>query len=82
MPRATMKKRDRWKGRKESLGKETDALDPDEHFDVIALLLELRVGREHNIFIFVIMLGHRSVSWHGLLVFPARWPPYEMNDLF
>jgi hypothetical protein len=29
MPRATMKKRDRWKGRKESLGKETDALDPD-----------------------------------------------------
>jgi hypothetical protein len=38
--RATMKQTDRYKGRKESLGKETDALDPDEHFDVIALMLE------------------------------------------
>ena len=36
--RATMKQRDRCKGRKESLGKETDALDPDKHFDVILLL--------------------------------------------
>jgi hypothetical protein len=35
-----MKQRDRCKGRKESLGKETDVLDPDEHFDVIALMLE------------------------------------------
>jgi hypothetical protein len=26
-------------GRKESLRKETDVLDPDEHFDVIALML-------------------------------------------
>ena len=34
-----MKQTDRYKGRKESLGKETDALDPDEHFDVIALML-------------------------------------------
>jgi len=33
--RATMKQRDRCKGRKE-----TDALNPDEHFDVIALMLE------------------------------------------
>ena len=33
-----MKQRDRCKGRKESLGKETDALDPDKHFDVILLL--------------------------------------------
>ena len=38
--RATMKQRDRCKGRKESLGKETDALDPDEHFDVNALMSE------------------------------------------
>jgi hypothetical protein len=30
--------KDRCKGRKESLGKETDALDPDKHFDVILLL--------------------------------------------
>ena len=37
--RATMKQRDRYKGSKESLGKETDALDPDEHFGVIALML-------------------------------------------
>ena len=36
--RATMKQRDRCKGRKESLGKETDALDPDEHFNVILFL--------------------------------------------
>jgi hypothetical protein len=35
-----MKQRDRCKGRKESLGKETDVLDPDEHFDVIALMLD------------------------------------------
>ena len=35
-----MKQTDRYKGRKESLGKETDALDPDEHFDVSALMLE------------------------------------------
>ena len=34
-----MKQGNRCKGRKESLGKETDALDPDEHFDVIALML-------------------------------------------
>jgi hypothetical protein len=34
-----MKQMDRYKGRKESLGKETDALDPDEYFDVIALML-------------------------------------------
>jgi hypothetical protein len=32
--------KDRCKGRKESLGKETDAWDLDEHFDVIALMLE------------------------------------------
>jgi hypothetical protein len=38
--RATMKQRDRYKGKKESLGKETDILDPDEHLDVIALMLE------------------------------------------
>jgi hypothetical protein len=31
----------RCKGRKESFGKETDVLDPDEHFDVTALLLRL-----------------------------------------
>jgi hypothetical protein len=36
---ATMKQMDRYKGRKESLGKETDALDPDEHCGVIALML-------------------------------------------
>ena len=35
-----MKQRDQCKGRKESLGKETDALDPDEHFDVTTLMLE------------------------------------------
>jgi hypothetical protein len=35
-----MKQTDRCKGKKESLGKETDALDTDEHFDVIALMLE------------------------------------------
>ena len=35
-----MKQRDRYKGKKESLGKETDILDPDEHLDVIALMLE------------------------------------------
>ena len=35
-----MKQRGRSKGTKKSLGKETDALDPDEHFDVIALMLE------------------------------------------
>ena len=34
-----MKQRDGCKGRKESLGKETDALDPDKHFDMIALML-------------------------------------------
>ena len=34
-----MKQRDRYKGNKESLGKETDALDPDVHFDAIALML-------------------------------------------
>ena len=34
-----MKQRDRCKGRKESLGKETDALDPDEHFDAVTLML-------------------------------------------
>ena len=34
-----MKQGDRWKGRKESLRKETSALDPEEHFDVIALML-------------------------------------------
>jgi hypothetical protein len=34
-----MKQKDGCKGRKESLGKETDALDPDEHLDVIALML-------------------------------------------
>ena len=34
-----MKQRDRCKGRKESLGKETDALDTDVHFDAIALML-------------------------------------------
>jgi hypothetical protein len=38
--RATVKQRDRCKGRKESLWKETDALDPDEHLDAIALILE------------------------------------------
>ena len=37
--RATMKQRDRYQGSKESLGKETDALDPDEHCGVIALML-------------------------------------------
>ena len=37
--RAAMKKRDRCKERKESLGKETDALDPDEHFDAVTLML-------------------------------------------
>jgi hypothetical protein len=35
-----MNQKDRCKGRKGSLGKKTDALDPDEHFDVIALMLE------------------------------------------
>jgi hypothetical protein len=39
--RATMKQRDRCKGKKESLWKETDTLDPDKHFDVTALMLEL-----------------------------------------
>ena len=34
-----MKQRDRCNGRKESLGKETDALDQDEHFDAIDLML-------------------------------------------
>jgi hypothetical protein len=34
-----MKQRDRYKGNKESLGKEIDALDPDEHCGVIALML-------------------------------------------
>ena len=34
-----MKQGDRCKGRKESLEKGTDALDTDEHFDVIALML-------------------------------------------
>jgi hypothetical protein len=37
--RASMKQRDRCKGRKESLGKETDALDQDVHFDAIDLML-------------------------------------------
>jgi len=34
-----MKQRDRYEESKESLGKEADALDPDEHFGVIALML-------------------------------------------
>ena len=38
--RATMKQRDRCKGRKQSLEKETEAWDPDEPFDVIAHMLE------------------------------------------
>ena len=38
--RATVKQSDRCKWRKESLWKETDVLDPDEHFDAIALILE------------------------------------------
>jgi hypothetical protein len=37
--RTTIKQRDRYKGSKESLGEETNALDPDEHFGVIALML-------------------------------------------
>ena len=39
--RATIKQRNRCNGRKESLGKEIGALDPGEHFNVIALMLEL-----------------------------------------
>jgi hypothetical protein len=50
-------------GRKESLRKETDALDPDEHFDVIALMLGppasycafLCVGRGVHVAVYDIM---------------------------
>ena len=58
-----MKQRNRCKGRNESLGKETDALDPDEHFDVIALMLGppasycafLCVGRGVHVAVYDIM---------------------------
>jgi hypothetical protein len=38
-----MKQRNQCKGRKESLGKETDVLYPDEQFDAIALMLGHRL---------------------------------------
>ena len=41
--RATIKQRNRCNGRKESLGKETDVLYPDEQFDAIALMLGHRL---------------------------------------
>ena len=58
-----MKHMNRCKGRKESLGKETDALDPDEYFDVIALMLGppascwafLCVGRGVHVAVYDIM---------------------------
>jgi hypothetical protein len=41
--RATMKQKNQCKRRKESLGKETDVLYPDEQFDAIALMLGHRL---------------------------------------
>ena len=52
-----MKQRDRCKGRKESLGNETDALDPDEHVDVIALM-----GPPASYCVCVCVCGEEGVS--------------------
>ena len=58
-----MKQRNQCKGRKESLGKETDALDPDEHFDVIPLML----GPPASCCVFLCVGGGVHVAVHDIM---------------
>jgi hypothetical protein len=60
--RATMKQRDRCKGKKESLWKETDTLDPDKHFDVTALMLELPASCCVCLFVWGGGVGHVALK--------------------